>query len=351
MKAACLHGVEDLRIDDISEARPPAANEAVIRVASVGVCGSDLHSYEDGRGSEGALKAPIILGHEFSGTVTAVGEGARDGEGNPLKVGQRVAVEPALACWYCDKCEEGNPNLCRNLSFMGLAPEHGALREFLTVPSRNCFPIPEAMSFELAALLEPLGIAIHSNDLAKIRVGESVTVLGCGLIGLLIIQMARLSGANPIIAVDQHPWRLDAAKRCGADAVVNFKEENPVEAIQALTNGRGTDIVFEAAWARESIAQAVEIADLAGTVMLVGIPTHDADVIFNHATARRKGLTLKMVRRMKNSYPRAIKLAMSDRLQLESLISHHFSLDQVADAFAMNSKYQDEVLKVVIDVQ
>ena len=347
MKAACLHGIADMRIEQIAEAGPPAAGEVVVKVASVGLCGSDLHHYEDG----GALKEPIILGHEFSGTIAAVGANARDGLGNPIAVGQRVAVDPAIPCWYCDKCEEGNPNLCRNLVFMGLAPDHGALRESLTVPARICFPIPDSMSFELAALLEPLGIAIHSNDLAKIRVGESATVIGCGLIGLLIIQMARLSGANPIYAVDQHPWRLDAAKQCGADGVVNFKEQDPVTAIRALTDGHGTDIVFEAAWARETIAQSAEIADLAGTVILVGIPTHNGDVVFNHASARRKGLTIKMVRRMKNTYPRAIKLAMSDRLQLESLISHHFSLDEVPDAFAMNSKYQDKVLKVVIDVQ
>ena len=350
MKAICLYDAYDLRLDKLSEPSEPGAGEVLIRVGSIGVCGSDLHTYQDGHIGDTQLSSPIVLGHEFSGIVTAVGADARDGENEALAIGQRVAVEPALPCWRCDKCEHGHPNLCRNLAFMGLSPDHGAMREYMIVPARNCFPLPDSLSLEEGALLEPLGVALHAVDLGKIHLENRVVVQGCGLIGLMIMQLAKLSGANPLIAVDQFPWRLDAAKKSGADAVINFKEQNAIDEVKKLTHGHGAEVVFEAAWADESIAEAIEIADLGATVVLVGIPSADK-VIFKHSTARRKGLTIKMVRRMKHTYPRAIQLATSGKLRFSELISHRFDLEDAPEALRMNSAYEDNVLKVVVNLK
>ena len=300
MKAAKLYGAKDFRIEKVNDPRPLKPGEVLVKVAVVGVCGSDLHTYEDGRIGDTVVEQPVIMGHEFSGTVVAVGADAFDGQHQPMQVGQRVAVDPALACWHCDKCEAGHPNLCRNLGFLGLSPDDGALQDLLIVPARNCFPVPDTLSMDEAVLFEPLGVAIHAVDLGKIKVGRSVAVLGCGPIGLLILRLAKLAGAAPLFAFDQFDWRLDLAKQWGADQVINIKDGDPVAALKEATNGRGVDVVFEAAWADQSVDQAMQMADLGGRVVMVGIPG-DNQVNFMHSTARRKGLSIMMCRRMKHT--------------------------------------------------
>jgi L-iditol 2-dehydrogenase len=348
MQAARLYGPRDMRVEMVAEPGAPQAGQILLRVESVGICGSDLHTYADGRIGDTVVKEPLVLGHEFAGSVVAIGPDARDGNDHPLQVGQRVAVDPALPCWHCDLCEAGHPNLCRNLGFMGLFPDNGALQDYLIVPARNCFPLPGQFSAEVGALLEPLGVALHAIDLAKLKLARSVAVLGCGPIGLLIMRLAKLSGASPVFAVDQFPWRLDAAREWGADAVINFREREPIKAILEMTEGRGVAVVMEAAWAGEAVAQAVEMVDLGGRVVLVGIPGED-DFCCKHSTARRKGLTLVMCRRMKHVYGRAIRVTSSGAVNLESLVSHRFSLSQAPEAFALNADYKDQVLKVMVN--
>jgi L-iditol 2-dehydrogenase len=349
MKAARLHGARDFRIEEVPAPPAPEAGEALIHIESVGVCGSDLHTYQDGRIGDTVLQGPLVLGHEFAGTVSAVGEGAYDGQHQLLEVGQRVAVEPALPCGHCDRCEQGNPNLCRNLGFMGLWPHHGALQECRVVPAHGCFPLPDALSMEEGALLEPLGVAIHAVDLGHLRIGHHVVVLGCGPIGLMIMKLARLSGASVIYAFDQFEWRLDAARRWGADVTFNIQAGDPVEYLRNVTKGRGADVVFEAAWAGEAVGQAVEMADLGGRLVLVGIPGSD-EAHFKHSTARRKGLTMMMCRRMKHTYPRAIDLVFAGSIDLKPLVTHRFTLVDTDQAFALNSAYSDNVIKVMINL-
>ncbi len=348
MKAARLYGARDMRIEEVDRPPAPGPDEAIVQVGSVGVCGSDLHTYLDGRIGDTVVQDPLILGHEFAGVVTAVGERARDGLHEPLAVGDRVAVEPTISCWHCDMCEQGHPNLCRNHWFMGLWPHDGALQEYVTVPARNCFKLPDALSLEVGALLEPLGVAIHAVDLAKIRIGQTVAVQGCGPIGLMIIKLAQLSGAGQVIALDQFAWRLAAARDWGADHVVDITQADPAAAVKALTGGRGVPVVIEAAWAGVAVSQAVEMADLGARIVLVGIPGED-DAFFTHSTARRKGLTLKLSRRMKHAYPRAIPLTVQGALDLEALVSHRFGLAGTGEAFEINAHYADDVLKVMVN--
>jgi L-iditol 2-dehydrogenase len=349
VKAAKLYGARDFRIEDSPEPPPPGPDEAVIRVGSVGVCGSDLHTYEFGRIGDSILKAPFVLGHEFAGTVIALGPDATSGFHQPLEIGQRVAVEPAIACWQCDLCEEGHPNLCRNMRFMGLMPDDGALQECFAAPARNCFPIPDTLSMAEGALLEPLGVALHAVDLGKLKVAKSVAVLGCGPIGLLIIRLAALAGAAPIYAFDRFGWRLDAALRWGASEAINIDDTDAVKELDRRTQGRGVKTVFEAAWAGEAVDQAFKMADLGGRIVLVGVPAEDTSS-FTHSVARRKGLTVMLCRRMKHTYPRTIPLAASGQVELEELITHRFGLDTTGEAFALNAAYRDHIIKAMIDV-
>jgi L-iditol 2-dehydrogenase len=197
-----------------------------------------------------------------------------------------------------------------------------------------------------AALLEPLGVAIHTVDLARIRVGDSVVILGAGPIGLLILQIALLAGAAPVFMVDPLPWRLERARAWGG-APVDGSGDDAIAALQRETRGRGVDVAIEAAWADASVSDAVEMARLGGRVVLVGIPGDDR-LSLKHSTARRKGLTLRLCRRMKHVYPRAIRLAETRRVDLRGLVSHEFPLEQAAEAFRFNAAYSDRVLKVMI---
>ncbi len=171
MRAARLYGPRTIKVEDVPAPPPPKADEVTIAVTAVGVCGSDLHTYDDGRIGDTVLAAPLILGHEFAGVVLKAGPEALDGEGELLRVGQRVAVDPATPCWRCEMCAAGHPNLCRRLHFCGLFPDDGALCQQMTVRARECFPVPDALSDTSAALLEPLGVALHTVDLAKDQAG------------------------------------------------------------------------------------------------------------------------------------------------------------------------------------
>ena len=349
MLAARLYGPQDIRIDELSPPVAPGPGELLIKVTAVGICGSDLHTYQDARIGDTVVQEPLVLGHEFGGQIVAVGPDARDGNDDPLRVGQRIAVDPASPCHRCEMCEAGHPNLCRRLHFCGLWPDDGALREQMIVRARDCFPVPDSISDAGTALLEPLGVALHAVDLGKLKLANSVAVLGCGPIGLLIMKLARLSGADPIYAFDCFPWRVEKAKAWGATDAWTTDSQDPVKRIQEITAGRGIDVVFEAAWADQSIAQAAEMARLGGRVVLVGIPSDDA-MTMRHSAARRKGLTIMMSRRMKHTYPRAIHMAEEGMVDLDDLISHRFPLSETPQAFAKNLAYETGVHKIVIEV-
>lgn len=346
MLAARLHGPADLRVERVAHPGPPDRGEVLLRVKVTGICGSDLHSYQDARIGDTPIRSPLILGHEFSGVVDAVGTGSLDGRFESLQPGTRVAVDPAQPCGRCEFCEQGHPNLCRHLHFCGNYPDGGSLCEWMHMPAHSCFPVPDSIDDESAALLEPLGVAVHAVDLAKLKIASSVAILGAGSIGLLLLQVAKLSGASPIFVTDKLPWRLAVAEKYGG-VPIRCDQEDPVARVQKETQGRGVDVAIEAAWADHSVAQAAEMARLGGRVVLVGIPGDD-HLMMKHSTARRKGLTIMMSRRMKHAYPRAIRLAEQGTVDLTGLISHRFPLKEVAEAFALNSAYRDNVVKVMI---
>jgi L-iditol 2-dehydrogenase len=339
MKSVRLHAHGELRLHD--EPEPvPVTGEVLVRVKAVGICGSDLHWFSEGEIGDAKLEHPLILGHEFAGET---------------EDGQRVAVDPATPCGHCELCEHGHPNLCENMIFAGHDKTDGALREYASFSPRYLFPLPDALSYADGAMLEPLGVAIHAVDLGKLRTGMSVGVFGCGPIGLLIVQLARLSGASNIVATDILPHRVEAAKNFGADyailAEAGRELEEPassiVEMIRAATGGRGVDIAFEAAGEQEAVDVSVAAVIPGGKVILVGIPSDD-HTSFQASIARRKGLTIKLVRRMKHTYPRAIELVSKGLVDVRSLVTHRFPLEDTAEAFRLAQRR--EGLKIVIEM-
>ena len=331
MKVVRLHAHGELRIHDEPEPTP-MAGEAVVRVKAVGVCGSDLHWFSEGEIGDAKLEHPLVLGHEFAGET---------------EEGQRVAVDPAIPCGHCEFCEHGHPNLCEYMIFAGHGERDGALREYASFPARCLFPLPDSLSYADGAMLEPLGVAIHAVDLGKLRAGMSVGVFGCGPIGLLILQMARLSGASNIVATDILPHRVEAAKRFGADHAILAEADRGLDAIQAATRGRGVDVAFEAAGEQEAVDDAFATVISGGKIILAGIPAGDR-TSFSASTARRKGLTIKMVRRMKHTYPRAIELVSKGLVDVRSLVTHRFPLSETREAFRVAQRRDG--LKVIIEI-
>lgn len=332
MTVARLHGAGDLRLT-----REPIAQsgdgQSLIRVGAVGLCGSDLHWFSEGGIGDAVITRPVVPGHEFAGTVV----------GGPLD-GQRVAVDPALPCGACESCLNGHPNLCPTVGFAGHGQWDGPLREYLSWRTDRLHAVPPQISDAGAAMLEPLGVAIHAFDLGHVTLGATVAVVGCGPIGLLLIQVARAGGAARVVAVEPLQHRRAAALRAGADVALS-----PDEARTGWHDvaGMGVDVAFEVAGNDDAIHQSVLAARPGARIVLVGIPADDRSS-FPAGLARRKGLTMALARRMKEVYPRAIDLVVRGAVDVESLVSARYPLDRAADAFADAAERRG--LKVVIDL-
>jgi L-iditol 2-dehydrogenase len=336
MKVVRLHGAGDLRLHD-EDLPVPGPGDVRVRVRAVGLCGSDLHWFSEAGIGDAQLARPLVLGHEFAGVV----------ESGPQS-GLRVAVDPSVPCGACEFCHEGHPNLCPKQRFAGHGLEDGALREYVAWPSTCLFPLPEALSDADGVMLEPLGVAIHSVDLAHLKPGTSVGIFGCGPIGLLVLQVARIAGAVKLFATDKPgaTHRLQAAQALGASAVFEAAGGQEAAEIWAATGQRGVDVAFEVAGENEAVEAAIAATRPGGKVILIGIPADDRTA-FNASIARRKGLTIKLVRRMKHTYPRAIELVELGLVDVRSLASHSFPLADCEKAFSVAKRR--EGLKVIVN--
>jgi L-iditol 2-dehydrogenase len=330
MHIARIHGAGDVRLHD--EDRPrPAPGEALVRVRAVGLCGSDVHWFAEGGIDERRLIRPFVLGHEFAGTT---------------EDGRRVALDPAIPCGDCAPCLEGHANLCRAIRFAGDGVNDGALREWVAWPERCLVPLPDSLSDADGALLEPLGIALHAVDLAHLRTGAKVGVFGCGPIGLLLLQVARLSGAR-LFATELagRPHRLEAARALGAEAfTADAGREGGL--IRDAAGGGGLDVALEAAGDNAAIDAAVEAVRPGARVVVVGIPS-EPRISFLAGRARRKGLTFVLSQRMGHVYSRAVHLVAGGRVDVRSLVTHRFPLAEIRSAF--DAAARREGLKVLVE--
>jgi L-iditol 2-dehydrogenase len=320
MRAARLHKAWDIRVED--EPSPsPGPGECLVRVTAVGICGSDLHWLTESAIGDAKLSHPLVLGHEAAGVIAS---GPRSGE--------RVAIDPAIPCEQCRACRDGYRNLCPNVIFAGHGETDGAMRELMAWPENRLHPLPSSVSDVAGALLEPLGVAIQCVDLGHLAFGGSAAVIGCGPIGLLLVSLLRLSGASSVLAVEPLEHRLSAAVSLGAVARV----DGPV------------DVAFEVVGNNDAVQTAFDAVRPGGRVVLAGIPDDDTTT-FRASTARRKGLTIAMVRRMNEVYPRAIDLVARGAVDLSALVTTRAGLGSAEQAFA--DAVRRTGLKTVVEPQ
>ena len=344
MKAAFLTGIRQLEVRETAPPQIADPHSVLLRIGVVGVCGSDVHYYTTGRIGTLVVNYPEWTGHECAGSVAAVGDQVKK-----LKVGQRVAVDPLIACGHCDQCLSGREHTCRNQSFLacpGQGP--GALAEYLVMPEHSCYAIPERMTTVQAAAVEPLSIGIYAQRLAQMSPGAKIAILGSGPIGLCVLLASRAAVDCTAYVTDLIGERLEMARRCGATWTGNPKEIDVVRAIRDL-EPTGVDCVFECAGQQETLDQAIELLKPGGSVLMIGIPEVDR-VSFSIHTLRRKEIQLQSVRRQNQCMAPAIELVSSGAINLDQIVTHHFPLAETKKAFDLVADYRDGVVKAIVHV-
>ena len=342
MRAAKMYAPGDIRLVEM-EKPVPGEGEVLVRVRAVGICASDVHYFRDGRIGDAVVTEPFILGHEFAGEIAEVGPGVTN-----VKPGDRVAVEPSIPCHKCDVCAAGDYNLCRNVKFCGTPPYHGSMCEFLAWPAWLVEPIPDSMSLGEAAMLEPLAVGVYAIDITPDIRGKTVGVLGVGAIGLSILQAAKAAGCGESFVTDFFPKRLELARKLGADRAF-LVDDYISETIKEATGGRGLDVVFEAAGENEAVCQATEMVRPAGWVIIGGIPREDSMTV-TASVVRRKGVTIRLLRRSKDTLRRSIHLVEDGKVDVASYITHRFPLDRVAEAFEIARDRKDISVRVLVEL-
>jgi L-iditol 2-dehydrogenase len=342
MRAAVLQKRLHLTIE--SRKRPePGHGEVLIRVKSVGVCGSDVHYYTHGRIGPFIVERPMILGHEMAGIIESVGaEVSKD------RIGEKVAVEPGVPDRVCEFCRIGRYNLCPNMSFMATPPVDGALTDYVVVPADYAFKLPEHLSLDEGALMEPLSVGVYATHRSGLKAGQSVVIIGAGPIGLVTLQVAQAAGASSVAVLDLDAGRLATAKNLGATIVIN-SQEGPEEQVREFTEGRGADIVFDAAGSPKTAALAVHLTRRGGRVVMIGFPLED-NFPYPLVTAMAKETDIVTVFRYANVYQSSIDLVASGRIDLKTLITHRFPLEQTERALLLSDRREDGVIKAMVDV-
>jgi len=341
-EAAFLVREGEIRLEQVRVPKP-GPKDALVKVKACGVCGSDVHYYQHGRIGDFVVRKPLILGHECAGTVAAVGSRVRN-----VAVGDRVAVEAGVTCGSCAYCRAGRYNLCPDVVFLATPPVNGAFVHYLSHPAEWLHKLPEQVSFEEGAMLEPFNVGLYAARLAGVEPGHTVAVLGSGPIGLTAIQAAKASGATTIIATDVVPSRLRFARRLGAKHVVNAQQDDPVAAILDLTGGRGADVVFEAAGTVATTQQTVAAVKRGGAVALIGLgPTSRFEMPVMDLIVKEVRLTGQF--RYANLYPAAIELVASGAVDLKSMINSRYPFARVAEAMAACAKGDPKTIKTMID--
>lgn len=344
MKAALLTAPGRFETRQVADPKIVNDTDVLIRIKTVGVCGSDMHYYTTGRIGSQIVKYPFIVGHETAGVVEKTGNGV-----TRVKPGQRIAIDPAVSCGKCDQCKSGRENTCRKLRFLG-APQQldGAQCEYVVLPQENCFPIIDSMTFEQATLCEPLAIAVYAVGRSPLADGMNVAILGVGPIGMSVFHVLRTTNVGNVYVTDKIDARLAFAKKLNPkwasnpDRVDVVKEIARVEPLQL-------DIVYECSGDPAAIKQAVELLKPGGTLMIVGIPEVD-EVSFLIHELRRKEITIINVRRQNHYTQKAIDLVASRKINMDSLVTHRFPLEETAKAFDLVANYRDGVMKAMIHI-
>lgn len=345
MRAIFLTGPAQLEVREVPGPALRHPTEVLIKVGLAGICGSDLHYFQDGRIGSAKVQYPFLIGHECAGTVVAAGEAV-----DRLQPGDRVAVDPAIVCHQCDQCRAGRSHTCRGLRFLGCPGEaNGCYSDYLVMPEENLNRLPASTSLELGLLCEPLAISWYALQQAHLppAIPLDAAILGSGPIGLTLLIVAQALTQARMAVTDRVPHRLELARQFGADWIGNPDEREIVEELKGHYPA-GLDVVFECAGQQSTLDQALELLKPGGKMVIVGIPREDR-VHFRIDLLRRKEITIINVRRQNNCMPAAVDfVARYPRPEaLQSLVTHYFSPSQAQAAFQLTEAYRDGVLKSV----
>lgn len=343
MQVMKLTGVRRMEMGEAPMPEIVRPTEVRIRMARVGICGSDVHYFAEGGIGSQRVQYPFTVGHEGAGVVEAVGADVRR-----VRVGERVAIDPAMPCGDCDQCRNGRPHTCRKLLFLGAPGQsEGCLAEYLVMPEANCFPIPEMMTLDQAATVEPLSIGVYAVSLSLPMPGAKIGILGAGPIGLSVLLPARAQGVARVYMTDRIEARVQMARRAGADWAGNPDIEDVVEEI-TRREPELLDAVFECSGDQAAMDQAVQLLKPGGVLMLIGIPGAHNRVSFDINLLRRKEIRIQNVRRQNQCMQWAIDLIAERSVDVDVMITHHLPFAQTQEGFDMVADYREGVVKAIV---
>jgi L-iditol 2-dehydrogenase len=341
MQALLLKNYKELELTDMPVPEI-GADDLLIKVSACGICGSDVHGYD---GSTGRRIPPLVMGHEAAGVVAGAGAAVKG-----FKEGDRVTFDSTVSCGACFFCKRGQINLCDNRQVLGVScgdyRRHGAFAEYVSVPARISYKLPDTLKFEHAALIEAVSVAVHAVGLPRIHLGDSAVVVGSGMIGLLVIQALRLAGCGKIIAVDLDDVKLEKAKGVGADFGLNPKSVNIPDAVRELTGGRGVDHAMEVVGATEPIRTSIASTRKGGTVTLVGNLSPKVEIELQSVVTRQ--ITLYGSCASSGEYPECIELLARGAIRVDPLISALAPLSEGVSWFKRLYSHEANLMKVVL---
>jgi len=338
--AAVLKSINEIHL----ESRPipkPGQQDVLVAIKTVGICGSDVHYWTHGRIGDFIVNSPMVLGHESSGVVEEVGSSVKH-----LKKGDRITLEPGIPCRYCDFCKAGRYNLCPDVKFMATPPIDGSLTNYFTHPADFCYKLPDHVSFDEGALCEPLSVGIHACNRANVSLGSKVLIMGAGPIGLMCLLAAKACGATTVILADIKESRLKVAMELGATTTIIATQD-----VFSELNNKGigqVDITIECSGAESAIRTSIKATKSGGVVVLVGLGPSEIKLPIVDAAVRE--VDIRGIFRYANCYPKALALISSGKVDVKPLITHHFQLKDVLDAFVTARDMVDGAIKVCIHV-
>jgi L-iditol 2-dehydrogenase len=343
MNAFVLTGLNSLKMVNVPKSRIVNPKDVLIRMVRVGVCGSDIHYYTDGKIGSQVIEYPFTVGHECSGIVEEVGKGV-----SKIKAGDRLAIDPAMPCFECDQCKSGRFHTCRRLKFLGCPGQaDGCLSDYIVMPETSCFPIADSVSFEEAVISEPLSIGYYATKLAGGLKDRNIGILGFGPIGMSVLLPALVEKAGRIYVTDKINARLKIADKCGASWIGNPDETDIVGEIISK-EPLLLDFVFECCGQQEAADQAIKLLKPGGKLLLIGIPEFDR-WSFLSDDFRRKEIAVQNVRRQNECTHSVLELIANKKVDVMPMVTHHFPFDKTDEAFELVAGYKDGVMKAMID--
>jgi L-iditol 2-dehydrogenase len=343
MNSLALTGIRKFEFKETQKPTIKNTNDVLLQIRNVGICGSDIHYYTSGKIGDQIIEFPFTIGHECSGIVEKTGSRV-----TRVKLGDRVAIEPAVSCGKCDQCKKGRRHTCRNLKFLGCPGQlEGCMSEYIVMPQENCYKLSSSMSLVQGALVEPLSIGIYSAAFLENAKEKTIGILGSGPIGLSVLLSSRVKGVKKVFMTDKIEERLITAERAGADWIGNPVLTDIVKEIKNL-EPQQLDAVFECCGEQEALEQAVDLLKPGGKLIIVGIPEPN-EISFNINKIRRKEISIQNVRRQNNCIQKATDLIANGKINVDFMATHNFKLKDAPLAFEIVEGYRDGVIKALID--